>query len=95
MPTKSVENNTATDTDPNGSSFKYLILNMNLKNNKNIKHLIYSILTYSIWILILIFWFILFNFLIGKKIGFATGIPAIIFSYATVSLLRIISNKKQ
>lgn len=54
---------------------------------------IFSLFAYIIWFAILSFWFFIFNFFFGKKIGFAAGIPAIIVAYITVNSLKKIMNR--
>ena len=61
--------------------------------NLNTSELFLSILSYLIWLVILIFWGVVFNFFLGKKIGFAAGIVAIIFAYATIHAVEPILKK--
>ena len=62
---------------------------------KNIvmKKTIQSIIAYFFWILILTFWFVIFNIFLGNLIGFFSGIPALIASFLTVSYLKSLSEK--
>jgi hypothetical protein len=63
-----------------------------LNRNKN-SRLFAQVLSYLIWLIILIFWGVLFNYFLGKKIGFVAGAPAIIFAYATVHIIEYILKK--
>jgi hypothetical protein len=51
------------------------------------------VIPYLIWSVVLIFWGVIFHQLLGKKIGFAAGIIAIIFSYLTVHGVSFILKK--
>ena len=71
-------------------------MNMKELNQKEVKNsFILSLFAYLIWFAILLFWFFIFKFFFGKKIGFASGIPAIIVAYISVHLIKKIMNRKK
>lgn len=65
----------------------------NKDRNQNKSNPLLSIIPYSIWFAILICWGVVFHYFLGKKIGFVSGILAIISSYLTVHGVALILKK--